>query len=210
MLLFIINNNNINIHKMSTSLTTTTTAMSNPFIYKHDKIQMLLSKKLSKDNTLNRQGSGNAKFTYIESWKVIQLANQIFGYNGWSCSILDCTADYCEQDAQGKYSVGISATVKVTLTNGASHEDIGFGSSENQGKKGAAIEKAKKEAISDARKRALRCFGDALGNSLYDKAHLKRISSKNGNTGDDLLQNTMIDEMNNFHSIKEEHRVNNK
>lgn len=182
--------------------------MSNPFIDKHDKIQMLLSKKLSKDHTLNRPGSGTAKFTYIESWQAIQLANQIFGYSGWSCSIIEMVNDYCEQDAQGKYSVGITATVRITLKDGNSHEDVGYGSSEGQSKKGPAIEKAKKEAISDARKRALRLFGDALGNCLYDKAHLKRIGTKNGNIGDDLLQPGMIDEMNSYHSIKEEHKVN--
>ena len=38
-------------------------------------------------------------------------------------------------------------------------------------RKGAAIEKAKKGAISDARKRALRLYGDALGNCIYDKQY---------------------------------------
>lgn len=32
------------------------------------------------------------------------------------------------------------------------------------------------EAVSDARKRALRLFGNRLGNCLYDKQHLKKIS----------------------------------
>lgn len=34
------------------------------------------------------------KFTYVESWKVIELANSIFGFNGWSSSIVDITPDF--------------------------------------------------------------------------------------------------------------------
>ena len=69
--------------------------------------------------------------------------------------------------------------VRVTLKDGTSHEDVGYGTAELP-KKGLAIEKAKKEAVSDARKRALRVFGDALGNCLYDKDHLKRLKTKAG------------------------------
>jgi len=38
-----------------------------------------------------------------------------------------------------------------------------------------AIEKAKKEAVSDALKRALRQFGHALGNCVYDKEHVRKV-----------------------------------
>jgi hypothetical protein len=41
---------------------------------------------------------------------------------------------------------------------------------------GTAIENAKKEAVSDARKRALRIFGNALGNCIYDKEHIKKVT----------------------------------
>ncbi len=34
------------------------------------------------------------KFTYVEGWKAIQLANQIFGFNGWSSSVVDVTPDF--------------------------------------------------------------------------------------------------------------------
>ena len=32
--------------------------------------------------------------TYLEGWKSIELANKIFGYNGWSCSIVDLSPDF--------------------------------------------------------------------------------------------------------------------
>jgi DNA repair and recombination protein RAD52 len=44
---------------------------------------------------------------------------------------------------------------------------------------GIAIENAKKEAVSDARKRCLRVFGNALGNCIYDKEHIKKVSEGN-------------------------------
>ena len=81
------------------------------------------------------------------------------------------------EESKGKVCVGVTAVVRVTLKDGTFHEDVGYGMSENP-KKGSAIENAKKEAVSDARKRALRCFGDSLGNCLYDKQHLKRLKSK--------------------------------
>lgn len=46
-------------------------------------------------------------------------------------------------------------------------QDIGYGSSTNIPDRGACLEKAKKEAASDALKRALRLFGNGLGNCIY-------------------------------------------
>jgi len=55
-------------------------------------------------------------------------------------------------------------------------QDIGYGHIENCKGKAAAFEKAKKEAATDALKRALRNFGNVLGNCLYDKDYLQRIT----------------------------------
>jgi DNA recombination protein Rad52 len=63
------------------------------------------------------------------------------------------------------------------LKDGTFHEDIGYGTSENQRSKAAAYEKAKKEAVTDGVKRALRYFGNCLGNCTYDKAFLKNIKT---------------------------------
>lgn len=53
------------------------------------------------------------------------------------------------------------------LKDGTYHEDIGYGSCANMPDRAAALEKAKKEAASDALKRALRLFGNGLGNCIY-------------------------------------------
>lgn len=55
-------------------------------------------------------------------------------------------------------------------------KDIGYGHIENCKGKAAAFEKAKKEGTTDALKRALRNFGNVLGNCIYDKDYLARIT----------------------------------
>lgn len=55
-------------------------------------------------------------------------------------------------------------------------QDIGYGQIENCKGKAAAFEKAKKEAATDALKRALRNFGNVLGNCLYDKDYLQKVT----------------------------------
>ena len=66
--------------------------------------------------------------------------------------------------------------MRVTLRDGTYHEDIGYGHIENCKGKAAAFEKAKKEAVTDAMKRALRNFGNVLGNCLYDKDYLSKVT----------------------------------
>jgi DNA repair and recombination protein RAD52 len=64
----------------------------------------------------------------------------------------------------------------VTLRDGTYHEDIGYGHIENCKGKAAAFEKAKKEGTTDALKRALRNFGNVLGNCIYDKDYLTKVT----------------------------------
>jgi recombination DNA repair RAD52 pathway protein len=48
--------------------------------------------------------------------------------------------------------------MRVTLKDGTFHEDVGYGDAKLKGK-ADSLEKARKQAVSDARKRALRLFG---------------------------------------------------
>lgn len=72
------------------------------------------------------------------------------------------------------------------MKDGTFHEDVGYGICENPSK-GIAIENSKKEAVSDARKRALRVFGNALGNCVYDKEHVKKVKSKIGSSSTSVI-----------------------
>lgn len=80
-----------------------------------------------------------------------------------------------ENPTNGRIALGLSVIVRVTIRDGTFHEDIGYGTVENVKGKGAAFEKAKKEGSTDALKRALRNFGNVLGNCLYDKDYLTKI-----------------------------------
>ena len=55
-------------------------------------------------------------------------------------------------------------------------QDIGYGHIENCKGKAAAFEKAKKEGTTDALKRALRNFGNVLGNCIYDKEYVSKVT----------------------------------
>ena len=90
------------------------------------------------------------------------MANEIFGFNGWSHSVVNqtignsqtqfifhrsCTlnlsADFIDQ-IDDKFFVGVSATVRVELKDGAFHEDIGYGVCEGMKSKAISLEKARK------------------------------------------------------------------
>ncbi|KAK1803923.1 hypothetical protein P4O66_003863 [Electrophorus voltai] len=112
---------------------------------------------------------------YIEGHKVISLANEMFGYNGWSHSISQQNVDFVDL-INGKFYVGVSAFVKVQLKDGSYHEDVGYGVSEGLKSKALSLEKARKEAVTDGLKRALKCFGNALGNCIFNKEYLMAIN----------------------------------
>ena len=93
-----------------------------------------------------RPVGGGQHAAYLEGHKAVSLANEIFGYNGWSHSVSQQTIDFVDHsqvrwfvkmipfltiwNSQGKFFVGVSAIVKVQLKDGVFHEDIGYGVSE--------------------------------------------------------------------------------
>ena len=145
-----------------------------------NKIAKLLEKPLSNEFLSTRLGFNGVKITYIEGWLIISIANHIFGYDGWSSEIKNITQEYLDVK-NDKIFVGYTSTCRITLKDRTFREDIGFGSAENVKNKGLAIEKAKKQAITDSIKRALRQFGNSLGNCCYDKEFLKNINKDKEN-----------------------------
>uniref|UniRef100_A0A8D1WW34 RAD52 homolog, DNA repair protein n=1 Tax=Sus scrofa TaxID=9823 RepID=A0A8D1WW34_PIG len=65
---------------------------------------------------------------------------------------------------------------RVAYTDGSYHEDVGYGVSEGLKSKALSLEKARKEAVTDGLKRALRSFGNALGNCILDKDYLRSLN----------------------------------
>ena len=90
---------------------------------------------------------------------------------------MDIQVDFVDENPTTlKVSLGLSVIMRVTLRDGTFHEDIGYGHIENCKGKAAAFEKAKKEGTTDGLKRALRNFGNVLGNCIYDKEYLAKVT----------------------------------
>ncbi|KAL0968394.1 hypothetical protein UPYG_G00266290 [Umbra pygmaea] len=141
----------------------------------YQAIQNALRQKLGPEYISSRMAGGGQKVCYIEGHRVISLANEMFGYNGWSHSISQQNVDFVDL-INGRFYVGVSAFVKVQLKDGSFHEDVGYGVSEGQKSKALSLEKARKEAVTDGLKRALKCFGNALGNCIMNKEYLIAIN----------------------------------
>lgn len=108
-------------------------------------LQVKLDRKLGPEFISQRPGPGGGpKLTYVEGWKVINLANEVFGFNGWSSSVVNQSADFVDFNEETKrYNVGVTAVVRVTLRDGVYHEDVGYGMLENAKSKGAALDKVR-------------------------------------------------------------------
>ncbi|KKZ60253.1 hypothetical protein EMCG_05010 [[Emmonsia] crescens] len=140
-------------------------------------LQSRLDKRLGPEYISSRQGPGGQKVHYLAAEKCINLANEVFGFNGWSSSIQNIQIDFVDDNPNtAKISLGLSVIVRVTLKDGTFHEDIGYGHCENSKSKALAFEKAKKEGTTDGLKRALRTFGNVLGNCVYDKEYVSRVT----------------------------------
>ncbi|KAJ3356753.1 DNA repair protein rad52 [Allomyces javanicus] len=134
---------------------------ANPFTLDEKiKIAHDLSRKLPPDCISSRSGGAAGRVTYLEGWKAIELANEIFGFNGWATQVLDQHIDFMDPGQNPndpRWSVGIYCTMRITLRDGSFRE-------------------ARKEATTDAIKRTLRLFGNALGNCLNDKDFIRQVS----------------------------------
>jgi DNA repair and recombination protein RAD52 len=135
------------------------------------RIQQALCTALPRECTAQRPAPGGGKVVYVEGHNTFNFANDIFGFNGWSCHISNLQQEYCEKDQRGKWVASASCVVKVVLRDGTSHMDVGCGVAEGMRSRHEAIKKSKKDAVTDARKRCLRVFGNGLGNCVRDKAY---------------------------------------
>ncbi|KAK4053251.1 DNA repair protein rad52 [Microbotryomycetes sp. JL221] len=130
-----------------------------------------------------RTGAGNSKVSYLEGWQAVQLANELFGHNGWSSEIREHAIDFVTRvkldhfnPETQRWSVSGYCLLRITLRDGSYREDIGCGSAENVKSKQDGLSKVRKEAVTDAQKRVLKNFGQALGNCWYDPEHRARVT----------------------------------
>jgi DNA repair and recombination protein RAD52 len=137
-----------------------------------EKATVELAKRLDPAHVKKPTGQFGPKGDYLEGWHVINEANRIFGYNGWSYTIeLKQDALTEGKDGKGNPQWQAAYTCVCTLRVGdVTRQDVGFGSGFAK-MVGDAVEGATKEAATDALKRALRTFG----NPVIAKARVERL-----------------------------------
>jgi len=132
-----------------------------------EEIIKMLQERVDEYKCSVRAGPGGMALKYMETFKLIEIADAVFGFDGWSTRIINLNVDFVDED-KGKYKVGVTVVIRIELKDGTYHEDVGIAGACNSDKC-KALEVAKKAAVSSGVKRALRYFGNFLGNCLYDK-----------------------------------------
>lgn len=91
------------------------------------QIQSKLETPIPSEGISYRSSSGmGGQVAYLEGWRAFNYANDIFGFNGWSSEILNFTTDFMDVE-QGRISVGVSCTVRVSLKDGTFHDVRKYG-----------------------------------------------------------------------------------
>jgi DNA repair and recombination protein RAD52 len=85
------------------------------------RIQSTLKKPIDMEHIQFRP-SAQGSVGYVEGWKALSIANDIFGFDGWSSEILSLSPDFIDTSADGKVSIGISCMVRIFLRDGTFHD----------------------------------------------------------------------------------------
>jgi DNA recombination protein Rad52 len=128
-----------------------------------EEIQKRLAVPLGVDDVATRQAGGKSTVAYLETFKALEKAQEVFGFD-LSLEIKSMPTLMHQQNGK----TAMRAVVRATLSNGCFHEDIGVGLS-TLPDVAEAMRMAAKAAVSDSIKRTLQHFGPALGSCLKDK-----------------------------------------
>jgi recombination DNA repair RAD52 pathway protein len=89
------------------------------------QIQDLLDQRINLDHIRTKPAGGGREAAYAAANTIVDIANSIFGFNGWSSHVLGLVMNYVrvcvpptpqeEMSAQGRYSCGYTAHVRVTV-----------------------------------------------------------------------------------------------
>jgi DNA repair and recombination protein RAD52 len=156
------------------------------------EITDLLDKPLDPNRVKHRAGGGGMSLAYLKGHNVIDQANDIFGFGAWGYDIL--MVELVNISGDGGEVVGgyYAARVRLTVAGCVPITEEGvcpIQEGRNPRAKIDAHDMARKGAVTDAMKRAFRCYGDQFGNSLYDTDLIDgqpgtgRATSNNSNQG---------------------------
>ena len=133
---------------------------------------------------VKRREQGNITLSYLEGYDIIDHANKVFGFDGWSYDVTKLEQVSEEINEKKNKVVAYRALITVTVY-GAKHQlfvlrsDVGYGIGIARDY-ASAHESGGKEAVTDALKRTMRSFGSQFGNALYDKSQ-KNVDYSNNN-----------------------------
>lgn len=114
----------------------------------------------------NTYGTLEHSWNKFLSYAIINLANEIFGYCGWSSSIVDWYLIEENMDEQNsQFSVKYGARVRVELLDNIYSENDGVGVATKLPFKYMCISKAKKQAVTEATKNAIIGLREVLMNN---------------------------------------------
>ena len=164
-----------------------------------DQQNAALRAPLDRARVQSRTGSNGAKVDFLDHWTIEEMANQIFGFDGWDCETIHLEPVHepqmvvTERQAEHYRGFGIAlnvvpesndgktnkpqvvacwrATVRVSVHAGGRQivRTRNGAARSFQPTLGEAVENAIKAAETDAMKRALSSFGSQFGLALYDK-----------------------------------------
>ena len=133
------------------------------------EIKALLEQPLDAARVKHRDAGRGQTVPYLEGYDVIDAANRIFGFDGWSYEVesVGLASTFAVTRRGAKVEVTLyEARVKVTAL-GVTRLDVGTNLTSDD--RPESHDTSIKGAVTDALKRALRTFGAQFGNDLYDK-----------------------------------------
>lgn len=111
---------------------------------------------LQHDRDSRRFGGRNFSLTGFLSGQLVQLANEVFGFNGWSTAVLQVEPLNSEVGENEKsFSASYSAVVRLTLRDGTFYDAGGVGTATNLPHRYMCVSKAKKQAVTEGIKNAI-------------------------------------------------------
>lgn len=128
----------------------------------------MLKQPIKADQIKERKGFGGTMLKYIKGDTAIDSANRIFGFGQWGYRIINREHCVVEDDKKGKIEY-YTCDIELSVV-GAAFTFPGDGMGIVTSPFTIEMhEKARKEATTDALKRALRHYGDQFGLSLYNE-----------------------------------------
>jgi DNA repair and recombination protein RAD52 len=145
------------------------------------RLQAKLNQKLGPEFVSQRAGPSGSKLTYVEGWKIINIANEVFGFEGWSSNLVSLTTDYLDYNEETqRYNVGVSVVMRVTLKEGMFHEDVGYGMIENAKSKGMALDKVRNASVDRFSANQLSTAVQKRSGNRWAEAHPSNFRKRHG------------------------------